>query len=180
MPDYGGYLLPNAQELDTILSQRIKELLNPPGTFADTSRQAAELAASRGVPGSAAAFGTGLRMTDEERLKRIALGEQFMSSGYSRNLPMTVTPTQQEEIRLKERELALQQQQQLWQQQYQNQTLADQRLAANRAFSLSRPSTNVRNTSGANALGTRGAYVGSLAPSWTMAGGGQSGTGNWW
>jgi hypothetical protein len=119
-------------------------------------------------------------MTDEERLKRIALGEQLMSSGYSRNLPMAVTPTQQAEIGLKERELNLQRQQQLWQQQYQNQLLADKRFEANRSFTLTRPASNVRNTSGANALGTRAAYVGSLAPSWTMAGGGQSGTGNWW
>src|SRR3990172_535767 len=68
--------IPRGAELEGMSSDRIAELLNPPAMFADTDRQAAELGAGRGVPGSASAFGVGLRLTDEERLKRIGQGEQ--------------------------------------------------------------------------------------------------------
>jgi hypothetical protein len=65
---------------DPRLNEIINELLNPPEVFADTSRRAAEVSAGRGVAGSAAGFGTALRMTDEERLRRIAMGAGLVTT----------------------------------------------------------------------------------------------------
>lgn len=91
-------IIPNAPALEKQSSLDIESLLNPPSLFPDTSRRAAEVSAGRGVAGSAAAWGTGLRMTDEERIRRMALGEQLMSGAYARNLPLTITPWQQAQI----------------------------------------------------------------------------------
>lgn len=97
--------VPDAAQLEAQSSARIAELLNPPQLFPDVSRRAAELGAARGVPGSAAAWGTGLRMTDEERLRRIALGQNMLTEALGRN-PLTVpditnffiTPQKQAEL----------------------------------------------------------------------------------
>jgi hypothetical protein len=83
--------IPGAADLESESSKRIAELLNPPALFTDTSRQAAELGAGRGISSSAAAYSGGLRMTDEERLKRIALGESLLTGAYGRN-PTAVLP----------------------------------------------------------------------------------------
>lgn len=87
--------IPNAAGLEVLSSKDIEGLLNPPELFPDTSRRAAEVTAGRGVGGSAAAYGTGLRMTDEERIRRIALGEQLLSGAYARTLPYNLTPEQE-------------------------------------------------------------------------------------
>lgn len=109
--NYGGSLgyalVPDVTNLENQSSKDIADLLNPPSVFPDTSRQAGELAAARGIPGTAAAYGTALRMTDEERLKRMALGQNMLSSAYQRTLPYALTPWQQSQIDYQNRELAL-------------------------------------------------------------------------
>jgi hypothetical protein len=77
--------IPGAEGLELQSSGIISQLLNPPTMFADVSRRAAEVGAGRGIPGSEAVFGTGLRMTDEERLRRMALGQQMLTGAYARN-----------------------------------------------------------------------------------------------
>lgn len=105
----GAALVPNAPGLEALSSADIADLLNPPSVFPDVSRQAGELAAARGIPGTAAAAGTGLRMTDEERLRRIALGENLLTGAYGRTLPYAVTPNQQAGIDLNWARLGLDQ-----------------------------------------------------------------------
>lgn len=92
---YQGQIIPNAPALEQQSSADIAALLNPPTMFADTSRKAAEIGAGRGVSQSAAAYSGGLRMTDEERLQRMALGEQFLTGAYGRNVPLVMSPWQQ-------------------------------------------------------------------------------------
>lgn len=94
----GGGVVPNAGNLEIQSSLDIGQLLNPGTSFPDVNRQSAEIAAGRGIPGSAAAYGTGLRMTDEERLRRIALGENLLSGAYARNQPNIITPYQQSQL----------------------------------------------------------------------------------
>lgn len=77
--------IPDAKALETSSSARIAELLNPPSMFTDTNRMAAEAGAGMGVPGSAATWSGVTRMTDEERLKRIALGETLLTGALGRN-----------------------------------------------------------------------------------------------
>lgn len=102
-----GTVVPNQAALDTTLSGQIASLLSPGNLFPDTSRQAGELAAARGIPGSSAAYGTSLRMTDEEKLKRIALGEQLMSSMSGRNQANVISPYQQASLALQQQQLEL-------------------------------------------------------------------------
>jgi hypothetical protein len=109
--------IPMGADLETASSSAIAALLNPPSMFPDVNRQAAELGASRGVRGSAAAYGTGLRLTDEERLRRIALGEQLLSGAYGRREAVPdisktfITPAQQAQIDLENRRQNLAEQQ---------------------------------------------------------------------
>lgn len=77
--------IPNSRELEQQSSDAIAALLNPPAMFADTNRYAAETGAGRGIGGSSAADSTGVRMTDNERLRRISLGQQFLSAADARN-----------------------------------------------------------------------------------------------
>lgn len=100
--------IPGGVGLETASSEAIRGLLNPPSMFPDVNRQAAEVTAARGVGGSAAAYGTGLRMTDEERLRRIALGEQLLSGAYGRQPAIDpsyfgMTPYQAESLELQQR-----------------------------------------------------------------------------
>src|SRR6266498_3098598 len=76
--------IPGQAGLEETSSARINELLNPPALFPDTSRMAAETSAGRGIAGSPAAASTAVRLTDEERLKRIALGEQLFTGAVNR------------------------------------------------------------------------------------------------
>jgi hypothetical protein len=104
--------IPGEAGLENQSSTDIASLLNPGYNFPDVNRQSAELAAGRGVPGSAAAYGTGLRMTDEERLRRIALGENLLSGATARNpsapLPnvrdFILTPYEQAELALRQQQ----------------------------------------------------------------------------
>lgn len=100
--------IPGGVGLETASSEAIRGLLNPPSMFPDVNRQAAEVTAARGVGGSAAAYGTGLRMTDEERLRRIALGEQLLSGAYGRQPAIDpsyfgMTPYQAASLELQQR-----------------------------------------------------------------------------
>jgi len=109
--------IPRGAELEGESSSAIAALLNPPSMFPDINRQSAELGAGRGIGGSAAAYGTGLRMTDEERLRRIALGEQLLTGAYGRregvpNIANTfITPAQQAQLDLENKRLELARQQ---------------------------------------------------------------------
>lgn len=106
--------IPNAGALETQSSADIAALLNPPTMFPDVNRRAAEMGSARGISGSAAAMGTGLRLTDEERLKRIALGQQLLSGAYGRNpgapvvdpTKYAITPEQQAQLNLEMQRIA--------------------------------------------------------------------------
>ncbi len=106
--------IPGAAGLESQSSADIASLLNPPALFPDTSRIAAETAAGRGVSGSGAGYSTAVRMTDEERLKRMALGQQMLGQAYGRNpaappidpLRLGITPYQQQELALRKLGLA--------------------------------------------------------------------------
>lgn len=76
----GGPGIPGAQPFQDETDKIIQELLNPPAYFADVDRRAAEVAAGRGISGSEAGFGTGLRMTDEERIRRQTLGANILGA----------------------------------------------------------------------------------------------------
>jgi len=80
-----GARIPRGTKLEQASSDAIAGLLNPPAMFVDTARMAAERGASTGVPGSPNAFSAGLKMSDDERLRRIALGEQLFSAASARN-----------------------------------------------------------------------------------------------
>ena len=107
--------IPGAAALEDASSRAIMELLNPTGRFADTDRQSAELGAIRGIAGSAAGETAGYRMTDEEKLKRLALGQQFLTAADARNpiapidvsdvLGTYITPSQQAQNRLQQEDL---------------------------------------------------------------------------
>jgi len=95
----------------------VSKLLNPPDLFPDTSRMAAETSAARGVPGSPAAYSTAVRMTDEEKLRRIMLGLGALPQ-------FTISPFQQAGLSQRDRELQLERDrlyQQTQQQNYLNQ-----------------------------------------------------------
>jgi hypothetical protein len=108
--------IPNGANLEMQSSDVIQGLLNPPDMFPEVDRMSAELGAQRGVGGSASSFGVGLRMTDEEKLKRMALGEDFLTKAFGRQptvgtediTPFIVTPFQERELELKRQELELQ------------------------------------------------------------------------
>src|SRR2546421_7522392 len=77
--------IPGAAGLEDLSSTDIAGLLNPPQMFPEVDRRTAEVTSGRGIAGSAGAGATGVRMTDEERLRRMALGQQFLSAAYQRN-----------------------------------------------------------------------------------------------
>lgn len=95
--------IPGAAGLEAQSSADIAALLNPPAMFPEVDRRAAEVSAGRGIAGSSGAGATGVRMTDEERLRRMALGEQFLSAATARNpaapivdpMNFVITPYQQ-------------------------------------------------------------------------------------
>lgn len=76
---------PDQLALEAQSSRDIAGLLNPPDLFPDTSRIAAEVGAGRGVGGSGAGFQIATRMTDEEKLRRMALGQQMLTAADARN-----------------------------------------------------------------------------------------------
>jgi hypothetical protein len=84
--------IPQGAELEASSSAAIQSLLNPTGVFGDTARMAAERSAAGGVSGSPAAFGTYLRMSDDERLKRMKLGQDMLTQAMGRYPEATPPP----------------------------------------------------------------------------------------
>jgi len=95
--------IPNDPALEEASSASIMPLLMPGTMFSDVNRMAAERGGAAGIPGSANEFGVGLRMNDEERLRRIALGQNLLSQATARNpganvlnpLELALNPQQQ-------------------------------------------------------------------------------------
>lgn len=105
--------IPQGNELENQSSDVISGLLNPPEFFPETDRRSAELGTSRGISGSPAEFSAGVRMTDEERLKRMALGQGFLTAAYGRNPAVGPeyqfnTPYQDQQLKLEKERLDLQ------------------------------------------------------------------------
>jgi hypothetical protein len=100
--------IPGAEAAEQASTAGIMEMLNPGYDFPEVNRRSAELGAMRGVVGSAASATGGYRMTDEERLKRMALGQQWLSGAYERNpianidagdvIQTYITPAQREDF----------------------------------------------------------------------------------
>lgn len=104
-----GYV-PGAIAPEISATTDIQSLLNPPAMFPDTNRMAAEGGAIHGIPGSPAALSSGVRMTEEERLRHIALGNQLLTSQAGRESTLGITPIQQAELDFRQRQLDLQRQ----------------------------------------------------------------------
>lgn len=107
--------IPRGDELEGMSSDTIADLLNPPDFFPEVDRRSAESASLRGIGGSPAGFGAGLRMTDDERLKRIALGQGFLTAASGRNPAIDPqflfqTPQQKAQLELDKQRLELQKQ----------------------------------------------------------------------
>jgi len=77
--------VPGSAGLEAQSSQDILGLLTPGTLIPDVARQSAEVAGGRGVTGSGAADSTAVRMTEADQLRRMALGEQFLSAADARN-----------------------------------------------------------------------------------------------
>jgi hypothetical protein len=96
---------PGGDLVDEQINRQIQELLNPPAVFTDVSRRAAEVGAGRGISGSEAAFGTGLRMTDEERLRRQTMGQELLTSREESDRAYQGLANQARELDLKEQQI---------------------------------------------------------------------------
>jgi len=140
--------IPGLAGLEQSSSAAIAGLLNPPAFYSDVDRRSAELAAGRGVPGSALGFGVGLKMTDDERLRRLTLGQNMLTQATARNpvaaqpdiLSTILTPAQQAELALKQQALG-----QDYQQNQAANALEREKLAlANRELGLKYGVTNSR------------------------------------
>lgn len=77
--------IPGAAELEAQSSQNIAGLLNPPTQFAEIDVPSAAQAVASGTVGSPFAGVTGLNLTENERLRRQGLGQQYLSAAYARN-----------------------------------------------------------------------------------------------
>lgn len=77
--------IPLAPELQQQSSQNIAALLNPPTQFGELDVPAASAGVASGTYGSPFAGMTGIRLTENERLRRMGLGEQFLTGALARN-----------------------------------------------------------------------------------------------
>ncbi len=78
--------IPGQQGLEGQSSSDIESLLSPGEYFPGTSRESAEIAGLRGLPGEAGASdSTWVRRTREEQLREMGLGEQFLSAALARH-----------------------------------------------------------------------------------------------
>jgi len=91
------------------VSAAIKGLLTP-GLVPDIARQSAEVAGGRGVGGSPAGASTAVRMSEQNWLQRLALGNQLLSGEADRTLPYQITPYQASVLDLQRKQLELQRQ----------------------------------------------------------------------
>lgn len=83
----------------------IAGLLNPPAQFTDTARRAAEMGTGRGISGSTAAFGAGLRLTDEERLRRQAMGSELLTTRETADREYRVLDLRAQELELQRQKI---------------------------------------------------------------------------
>lgn len=89
--------VPNYGNLSNQSSANIASLLNPTD-FSDVQRRAAEHAMGGGFAGSGMAASEGTRLTEEERIRRMLLGEQALSGAVGRQpnpIVLPGTPQQQ-------------------------------------------------------------------------------------
>ena len=77
--------IPGAEGLEAQSSQNIAGLLNPPTQFAEIDVPSAARAVASGTVGSPFAGVTGLQLSENERLRRQAAGQQQLSAAYARN-----------------------------------------------------------------------------------------------
>lgn len=77
--------IPMAPELQQQSSQNIAALLNPPTVFGELDVPAAAAGIASGTYGSPFAGMTGIRLTENERIRRMGLGEQMLTGALARN-----------------------------------------------------------------------------------------------
>lgn len=77
--------IPGAEALEAQSSQNIADLLNPPSQFGEIDVPAASAAVTSGTVGSPFAGITGLNLSETERIRRQALGQQQLTGAYARN-----------------------------------------------------------------------------------------------
>lgn len=76
--------VPNYANLSASSSRNINELLNPTD-FTNVQRQAAEHAVAGGFSGSGVADALGTKLTEEERIRRMMLGEEALTGATGRS-----------------------------------------------------------------------------------------------
>ena len=77
--------IPLASELQQQSSQNIAALLNPPKQFGELDVPTGAAAVASGTVGSPFAGLMGINLTENERLRRMGLGEQFLTGALARN-----------------------------------------------------------------------------------------------
>lgn len=78
--------IPGQAGLEQESSSQIQQLLNPPAFYPEVDRRSAETAGLLGMPGEApASDARNIRMTREEQLRDIGLGQQFLTAALGRN-----------------------------------------------------------------------------------------------
>lgn len=77
--------IPMAPELQQQSSQNIAALLNPPTVFGELDVPAAAAGIASGTYGSPFAGMQGIRLTENERIRRMGLGEQMLTGALARN-----------------------------------------------------------------------------------------------
>ncbi len=81
-----GNRIPGQAGLEGQSSADIQSLLSPAEYFPGTSRESAEIAGLRGLPGEAGASdSTWVRRTREEQLREMGLGQQFLTAALARH-----------------------------------------------------------------------------------------------
>ena len=77
--------IPGGPGLEGLSSDRIAELLNPPHEFGEIDVPAAAAGVASGTVGSPFAGISGINLSENERIRRIGLGEDYLSKALARN-----------------------------------------------------------------------------------------------
>lgn len=77
--------IPGGTRLEQLSSDAISDLLNPPRQFAEIDVPSAARALGQGVSGSPFAGIQGIQMSQNERIRRQGIGQQFLTSALARN-----------------------------------------------------------------------------------------------
>jgi hypothetical protein len=80
-----GARIPGGPALEAQSSQDIAGLLNPPTQFGEIDVPAAAAGVASGTVGSPFAGITGINLSETERLRRIGMGQQYLSAALARN-----------------------------------------------------------------------------------------------